>query len=158
MMFKHGWVLMACVGALVGCQIREDARSTPLDPEFQALQGHWIMVSSICCGEEMPSEMVRKISRQINGNLSIITVEEENGPKQFTGTIHLDAKTQPKSIDISLTSGEAKGNTVLGIYEIKGDQVRMCFSTVGKPRPKEFSSTPGSEQRLVIWKRLPVAK
>ncbi len=149
------WRCVACFFfGLAGCQSADDPRSAAMDADLQALQGRWVMVSSVCCGEEMPSEMVRQFSRVIEGEVSTLTIQEEHGPKIITGTLRVDSQARPKTIDITLTSGESRGKTVLGIYVFEADRFKMCYAGVGKPRPMEFMSTPCSDQYLVVWKRV----
>ena len=42
--------------------------------------------------------------------------------------ITLDPTTKPKSVDIAHTKGDLKGETVLGIYELKDDSLKVCFA------------------------------
>ena len=49
--------------------------------------------------------------------------------------------------------GPAKGKPMLGIYQIDDKVYKVCFALPGKPRPTEFSSTPGSGYILQSWQR-----
>ena len=42
---------------------------------------------------------------------------------------------------------------MLGIYELGDDSYKVCFAPVGKPRPGEFTSQPGSGNILQVWER-----
>jgi hypothetical protein len=42
---------------------------------------------------------------------------------------------------------------MLGIYALEENGYKVCFAPAGKPRPTEFSSTPGSGQILQSWER-----
>ena len=44
----------------------------------------------------------------------------------------------PKAIDVTLTEGPMKGVVLLGIYEIDGDTLRVCFDMGGKKRPNSI--------------------
>jgi hypothetical protein len=46
-----------------------------------------------------------------------------------------------------------QGEVMLGIYEIKGDRYKVCFSPAGKGRPAQFGSRPGSGYILQVWQR-----
>ena len=59
----------------------------------------------------------------------------------------------PKHIDLTHESGPHKGETLLGIYKLFGDEYTACIAAPGKARPTEFASQAGSWQRLVICKR-----
>jgi uncharacterized protein (TIGR03067 family) len=65
------------------------------------------------------------------------------------GTIKLDATKRPKHMDATSTDGEV----MLGIYKLKGDHYKVCFAPVGKARPGDFTSKPGSGYILQIWQR-----
>ena len=47
--------------------------------------------------------------------------------------------------DISslITEGEGKGTTMLGIYELQDDTMRVCFDPQGKERPTAFTPKQG---------------
>jgi uncharacterized membrane protein len=54
-----------------------------------------------------------------------------------------------------MLSGKSKGATYLGVYELVGDTLRLCYALDGRPRPGGFSSEPGSGHYLAIFTRLP---
>ena len=41
----------------------------------------------------------------------------------------------------------------VGIYELKGDQLVVCFAAPGKPRPKNFGTGKDGGQVLIKFKR-----
>ncbi|MBO0697118.1 MAG: hypothetical protein J2P46_01870 [Zavarzinella sp.] len=55
-----------------------------------------------------------------------------------------DGSKKPKLVDATVTEGQGKGMTVLGIYERDWDTLRACFDIQGKKRPTEFKTTAGS--------------
>jgi hypothetical protein len=46
-----------------------------------------------------------------------------------------------------------KNQTILGIYEVSGDQFKVCFAKASNERPKEFTTKTGTEFILHVWKR-----
>ena len=67
----------------------------------------------------------------------------------------VDITKSPKNIDATDGSGRNKGKTILGIYEIKGDEFKCSFSPPGKPRPTKFTTEKDeSGQWVHIWKRV----
>jgi uncharacterized protein (TIGR03067 family) len=68
-------------------------------------------------------------------------------------TMKLDPSKKPKWIDITFTDGPEKGKTRLGIYMLDGDTHKICYGDLGKERPTEFVSKPGTGHRLVVFKR-----
>ena len=70
------------------------------------------------------------------------------------GTQKLDPSKSPKTIDVTMTEGPSKGTVMLGIYEIDGDTLKVCFDPHGKKRPTEFKSAPGSQTFVNVHKRV----
>jgi uncharacterized protein (TIGR03067 family) len=77
------------------------------------------------------------------------------GAKKFREfTIKLDSAKKPKSIDLTLTQGVGKGKVGLGIYELDGDTLKLCFpQDENAARPTEFKSTDGSRHGLLTMRR-----
>src|SRR5262249_17516772 len=69
------------------------------------------------------------------------------------GRVKLDPSTNPKSVEITFTEGQHKGNTAPAIYEIEGDKFRVCCARPGDERPAEFSAKAGSGRTLVVYQR-----
>ena len=65
----------------------------------------------------------------------------------------LDPSKSPKTLDAAVTEGPNKGGVILGIYEISGDTLKVCFDPEGKKRPTQFKTLSGS-QTLVVHKRV----
>ena len=59
------------------------------------------------------------------------------------GTHKFDPDKKPPQVDAVVTEGEDKGNTMLGIYELKGDTMKVCFDPTGKERPTSFTPNEG---------------
>jgi uncharacterized protein (TIGR03067 family) len=66
----------------------------------------------------------------------------------------IDATKNPKTIDIEITAGEYKGVMYLGIYELDGDTLRICFALPDRPeRPTDFSASKGTVRAFSEFKR-----
>jgi uncharacterized protein (TIGR03067 family) len=65
----------------------------------------------------------------------------------------LDPDKTPKTIDLTLTGGSNKGKTLAGIYQLDGDNLKVCLFGVGKDRPKEFDTKKGTDGMLLVLKR-----
>jgi uncharacterized protein (TIGR03067 family) len=70
------------------------------------------------------------------------------------GKQKLDPSKSPKASDVTVVEGPNKGAVMLGIYEISGDTLKVCFDPEGKKRPTEFKSASGSETFVVVHKRV----
>jgi len=51
-------------------------------------------------------------------------------------------------MDVTRSDGPRKGETVLAIYEVKGDSLRTCFAPHGELRPDGFAPKEGSGRVL----------
>jgi len=52
-----------------------------------------------------------------------------------------------------MLEGFTKGKKQLGIYDLEGDKFKSCFGAPGAERPKDFSSQPGDQRTVSVWKR-----
>ena len=69
-------------------------------------------------------------------------------------TIKVDASKTPKTIDLIPDDGPQKGKTMKGIYEVTGDELRVCHADSGKDRLTALSAKEGSGWTLMTFKRV----
>lgn len=118
--------------------------------DLSSLEGEWTMVSGSASGQSMPESMVKTAKRVAKDGETAITI---NGQIFFKAKYTIDSSKSPKTIDYDMTEGVTKGKKQLGIYKIDGETVTFCFGAPGKDRPDDFTSKPGSERTLSVWKR-----
>jgi uncharacterized protein (TIGR03067 family) len=84
------------------------------------------------------------------------SVDPEKKEDASEATFKIDPKAKPKALDITFTAGRFKGDTVLAIYEIDGDTLKVCYSTTedGKGRPTEFDTKADSKAVFMTYKRV----
>jgi uncharacterized protein (TIGR03067 family) len=115
------------------------------DPE--GIQGKWEVVAAIYNGKQ-----------SANKDLLIWTITKSHfvygSDKQ--DTYKLNPGTKPKQIDITVVPPKVGGNVdhavLLGIYELKGDALRICIGHSGKDRPKDFEA--GAGRNVFTLKRV----
>ena len=122
-----------------------------LEKEVRKFQGAWTFESSETGGKELPASELAGLILTFEGDKH--TVKKGNEVIQV-GTQKLDPSRSPKAIDVTLTEGPKKGAVMLGIYEIDGDTLKVCFAAEGNKRPTEFKSPPGSETFVNVHKRV----
>ena len=117
--------------------------------DLELLQGTWNIDTMEWGGKSLPKELMSGYKFVFAGNKltwdGAIGMQSKGGKvTAMDGTFPCDFKIdpgkEPKQIDITLHL--KKGDrTVLGIYEIKGDTLKVCYfgSNTGK-RPAEFST------------------
>ena len=108
--------------------------------DLEALQGAWIVTSLEMEGQTTPPEMLKESQVVVQGNRFTST----GMGARYEGTLLADASKAPAHLDMHFEWGPEQGNTNLGIYEIHGDEWRLCIATRGVVRPQTFTSKPGS--------------
>ena len=121
-----------------------------VEKELKKFQGTWTFESVEAGGKEVPAAEFKGIAVTFEGDK--YTVKKGDEVIQ-TATQKLDPSKAPKTLDVTVADGPNKGAVMLGIYEISGDTLKVCFDPDGKKRPTEFKSTSGS-QTLVVHKRV----
>ena len=115
--------------------------------DLDRLQGTWYVTSLEMDGHAMPSP----------GGACIVIAGSQfqslGMGAVYEGTVELNQRKKPKHFDLLFTAGPEQGNRSLGIYELKGDDWRLCLGLTGKPRPREFATTPGSGHALETLRR-----
>ena len=131
---------VACC-ALVLCCGRPAAAA---DPDHAKLQGKWLVESFDYNGA--PVERMVGAVREIKD--SGYTLVPKAGDT-INGVVKgLDSNKKPKTIDL-----EFNGQTLLGIYELDGDTLRLCYNLNQAERPGEFASKADSGLVLIVHKR-----
>lgn len=136
-----GILFMACI--LIG------ADTAKVD---EKLNGTWVGGGGETNGKPFTNEELKDFKLTINGNK--YTHNAGTG-ESVEGIQTVDITKSPKTIDATAGSGTNKGKTILGIYEVKGDEFKCSFSPPGKPRPTKFTTEKDeSGQWVHIWKRV----
>jgi uncharacterized protein (TIGR03067 family) len=117
----------------------------------ETLQGTWKLTAGEADGKPLTEKQLKDGKLVIKGDHYTVTLE---GHGTAMGEQKLDPKPATKTIDIKDSSGPNKDKTCLGIYEVKGDELRVAFAPTGKPRPSKFSTTPDSGHWMHTWKRV----
>jgi uncharacterized protein (TIGR03067 family) len=117
-------------------------------PGGQNLQGNWLLTKAELAGEPLPDKNVT-IKLMIKGNDYTVMVDE----KVDKGTVKIDESAKPKTLDITGSDGPNKGKTILAIYELDGDMLKVCYNLDGKNRPTEFKTAAKTQLFLATYKR-----
>jgi uncharacterized protein (TIGR03067 family) len=147
--------LVALLGALVltasgGTGARADDKAD-VDKELKKFQGTWTIESSVTGGTDIPAEQLKEFILIFEGDKHTL----KHGDQVFqVGTQKIDPSKSPKTIDVTMTEGPNKGAVMLGIYEIDGDTLKVCFDPEGKKRPTEFKTAAGSPTFVNVHKRV----
>src|SRR6185437_16095020 len=116
-----------------------------LTPDLDQLQGTWYIAALEMDGQSAPPMGTIEISGSRFESLGMGAVYE--------GDLSLDESAKPKTFDLAFTAGPEKGSTALGIYDLKKDAWKICFTVTAKSRPAKFATTPGSGLALETLQR-----
>jgi len=118
----------------------------------EKLNGSYVGGGGETNGKPFNKEDLKDFKLIIKGNQ--YTLNAGTG-ESVQGIQTVDTTKSPKNIDATDGSGRNKGKTILGIYEINGDEFKVSFSMPGKPRPTKFTTEKDeSGQWVHIWKRV----
>ena len=99
------------------------------------LQGTWVMTE--INGVSAPGDTALVIA----GSKYSETVD---GSVDETGTLKVDASKTPMTVDLLIQEGEAAGKTQLGVFDVKGETLRLLLNTAGdKVRPTSLDKGDG---------------
>jgi uncharacterized protein (TIGR03067 family) len=144
----HALSLLAIAAALVA------SAATAAEPQQEAtdaMQGTWTIESFTLNGNEIDPAQLKSWRRTVDKNH---VVWRRGDDTLVELDIKFDATQTPHTLDSTIAIGEGKGQVLLAIYELKDDQLKVCFANPGGSRPKEFSSKPDSGQSVYVAKRV----
>jgi uncharacterized protein (TIGR03067 family) len=128
--------------AAVGLLLTAGAPPEAAKKDLKKLQGTWQLSSEIQNGTEQAPEYIKSITLSFDKKGGWILFKEDR--VLYKGSTKLDPTKKPKEIDFTLTTDdENKGREVRGIYELKGDSFRLCWS-LENDRPTALESKEGS--------------
>jgi uncharacterized protein (TIGR03067 family) len=137
-----GLSLCLAVTAWAQDEVKKDA---------EQLQGAWEATAYETAGRPATADEVKAFKVRVEGDRLTITTTEATTKTKFK----LDPSASPKAIDLVIEDGDAKGKTVLGIYEVKGDELKLCVREVAARggRPKGFKTEKEDANLSVTLKR-----
>jgi len=115
--------------------------------DLEKFQGTWQLISAETDGKKAPEDRVKKIRVVIQGAKHNVFFGEENVAKDIPFTI--DPTKNPKTVTDHLPDGKE----IQGIYDLEGDTLKSCVAPIGKDRPTEFASKPGTGHTLRLFKK-----
>jgi uncharacterized protein (TIGR03067 family) len=119
--------------------------------DLAKIAGAWTVDGVIYDGEEHKL----KFKIVFKGNEGTVLENDQITNEYAKIKVKLDSSAKPKSMDITVSAGSQTDATMEGIYELKGDELRICAKVFGKDRPKEFAAPDGSMTVLLTLKRAP---
>ncbi|QVL30890.1 TIGR03067 domain-containing protein [Telmatocola sphagniphila] len=120
--------------------------------DWKTLEGVWIPVGMELGGQKFEVGQLKDSKLKLTKDKYELVFQAINDK----GDIKLDSTMKPKQMDITSREGTVKENkdkTLLAIYEVNGDYLRVCYALEGTTRPTEFKTTKDNGFFLAEYKR-----
>jgi uncharacterized protein (TIGR03067 family) len=144
------WLLtLAVLVAVAGADDPKDAAKK----ELEQLQGTWTTTALTYNGKDFLADGKAPFRFAIKGEEAVIEGNDRVQKEYAKIRLQIDPAANPRVVDITVTGGVQKDAVVQGIYERKGDELRICARVFGNDRPTEFASPEGSSIVLLVLKR-----
>ncbi len=117
--------------------------------DLKQFQGTWVLVGG---GDSPDSAESKEGARKADARLVVEGEKFTTTSAEmvtYKGTIKLDPTKTPKEYDSTYTDGRH----LKGIYELDGDNLRLCFAASGRDRPTAFKAKQGDQIYLLVYKR-----
>jgi uncharacterized protein (TIGR03067 family) len=121
--------------------------------ELAKMEGAWQVASGVEDGQPSPDRLVEIVKFVFKGDKLTLTGDDKLMKIGPIG-LKIDPSTTPKCIDLKIETGELKDTAFEGIYECKGDELKLCVIRGTGNRPLEFESKAGSNRVLFVLKRV----
>src|SRR5262245_22118313 len=105
-----------------GSRAQEDA----VKKELVKMEGVWQLVRGEENGEPVSEYVVRNLEWIIKGDQLVFKGIEPLTDRASKLTVKIDTTTTPRCIDLKVEAGSMKGTVLEGVYEWKGDQLKLC--------------------------------
>jgi RNA polymerase sigma factor (sigma-70 family) len=125
-----------------------DTKDNATKKELERLEGTWDKDSLEYKGK--PQQVVGPSQYVFKGDKFTFI---DRGTEYYKGVLKVDPTL--KTIDLVITDGEEKGTTLLGLYELDGDALKICLGPGGEVRPKELKTAADSTAKIWTYKRKP---
>jgi uncharacterized protein (TIGR03067 family) len=122
----------------------------PTKDELKKLQGDWALLSETIDGIKISDDEAQSLFITVKDHeYTMFLFSKSLGKVKFK----IDPTKKPKEIDLFPGGGLIQEKKRLAIYELKGDEWKICSAAPGKKRPTEFGSSQGSGHNLFVYER-----
>jgi uncharacterized protein (TIGR03067 family) len=120
----------------------DDAKDQAVKKAMKKLEGTWSVKLYEHDEKILSEDSVRGWKLVVTGDKYTMTI----GNSTEEGIWKIDPSKKPAWVDVTPNDGPGKGLTRRGIYELKGDLGKVCFTEIGQEeRPKEFGTKLGDD-------------
>ena len=134
---------LSLLALIAGCRAQGGKESAMID-------GTWIPETAELAGQPFPSEALQTMQLVIRADTYVVTV----AGRDDKGTVALLPGVAPAAMEIRGVEGPNQGKSFPAIYELKGDNLRVCYDLAGGAGPTAFTTAVGTQQFLVNYRRV----
>jgi uncharacterized protein (TIGR03067 family) len=150
-------LLLCIVTVVIGCFAYHLAPTSALAAKDNApsdqdqILGTWEIVSSHEAGKDV-SETYRAMKVVFTRDrLKLMPKDQTQDALQLK--YKLDPMKKPKHIDTTHELDPGKPISQLGIYELDGDNLKICLEAADRGRPDKFETKPNGSAHLMVLRR-----
>ena len=119
--------------------------------DLKLLQGTWVMAALEVNGTDVPASKLEGTVLTIKDDRYTVKVKDK---LVTTAVIELDAKKDPKELNMTPQDGDKKDKLQKALYKIEGDTFKMARGlNPEQERPHQFATWPGTDYFVVTWKK-----
>ncbi|MBX9578734.1 MAG: TIGR03067 domain-containing protein [Gemmataceae bacterium] len=164
-MLRLGAAAVVC--GLVGAAVAQEppvgvvpAAAAAPTGDLLAVQGYWKPLAMRYDGKPVPqtADELAKLTAVIEGgeyHLYFKAPEKDRPLKLARMVMTLDPTTSPKQFTFEFQFGPLKGQKRHGVYEVAGNELRLCYGPADKPAPTKFEAPAGSGYFHEVWAKQP---
>jgi uncharacterized protein (TIGR03067 family) len=119
------------------------------------LQGAWAPIAASVADQPLRLEDLRV--RYLLLHAGEYRIVDASNHVVDRGHYHLDEKRSPPTMDIVGQSGPHAGRTMLAIYELRGDELTVCYDLERPERPANLEQQPDQRKLRITYTRAPIA-
>jgi uncharacterized protein (TIGR03067 family) len=124
---------------------------------LRELEGVWKVVKLEGASERESDEEIKGMRWTFKGSTLLLSMPVDDPDNKLKCTIKVDARKNPRHIDISPLEGPSAGKTIQGIYKLEKGRLILCMrdeKDAGLGRPKEFVGDQEKGQGLATLERV----
>ena len=116
-----------------------------------SLQGVWVAQSMEVDGKAVPVDVAKRLRFTFKGDKLFLKGNFKDDREEEC-PYKIDPKQSPKHLDFSPPKEKSP---ILGIYEVKGDELKVCLRHAASSdgRPTEFTTKADSKLMLIVFKK-----
>ena len=130
-------LLLLAISPVLGA---EPQKQDAVTQEQKRLQGTWLLVGREFDGEKATKDTIADLGGKWVVFEGKVSVAYKKDLDSRGWTFKLDPAAKPKAVDLTAADGNDKGQVFLGVYELKGDKLRVCYGSPKGKRPTGFDT------------------